>query len=88
MDYPKWMLDAIRCPETKEPLQIKEDHLLRADGLEYPIIDGPEGWKKRLLTRVNPGFLKPIPIVPGGTTDVAEYEVYGGFAYLEVAIKG
>jgi ubiquinone/menaquinone biosynthesis C-methylase UbiE len=48
----------------------------------------PEGWKKRLLTRVNPGFLKPIPTVPDGTTDVAEYEVYGGFAYLEVAIKG
>jgi hypothetical protein len=48
----------------------------------------PDGWKKRLITRVNPGFSKPILPVPDGLIDVAEYYVYDGFAYLEVGKKG
>ena len=38
--YPQWLLDAIKCPETKEPLQVKGERLVRADGKEYPVING------------------------------------------------
>lgn len=48
----------------------------------------PEGWKKRLISRVNPGFREPRPAVPGGLCEVTESYVYGGYAYLEVGKKG
>jgi ubiquinone/menaquinone biosynthesis C-methylase UbiE len=40
MNYPGWLLEIIRCPETKEPLEIEDEYLVRKDGFKYPIIDG------------------------------------------------
>jgi ubiquinone/menaquinone biosynthesis C-methylase UbiE/uncharacterized protein YbaR (Trm112 family) len=40
MNYPGWLLEIIRCPETKEPLKIENDYLVGKDGFKYPIIDG------------------------------------------------
>ena len=47
----------------------------------------PDGWKKRFLSRMNPGFLKQPPPVPEGLDNVVRHEVMGGFAYLIVARK-
>jgi ubiquinone/menaquinone biosynthesis C-methylase UbiE len=47
----------------------------------------PNGWKKRLLARMNPGYLKSPPSIPEGLSDVRQTEVFGGFGYLVVANK-
>jgi ubiquinone/menaquinone biosynthesis C-methylase UbiE len=47
----------------------------------------PDGWRKRLLCRINPGFAKVRPNVPAGLTEVSDVSVYGGMAYLVVATK-
>lgn len=47
----------------------------------------PEGYRKRRLTRINPGFLKPQPPIPEELVNVKEYEVYQGLAYLNVGEK-
>jgi ubiquinone/menaquinone biosynthesis C-methylase UbiE len=47
----------------------------------------PDGWKKRFLLRMNPGYAKERLPMPKGLTSVRELEVCGGFAYLVVANK-
>jgi ubiquinone/menaquinone biosynthesis C-methylase UbiE len=47
----------------------------------------PDGWKKRFLARMNPGYLKQPPSVPSGLSNLKELEVFGGFGYLVVATK-
>lgn len=47
----------------------------------------PQGWRRRLLLRLNPGFLEPMPPLPEGLTDVAHHEVMNGCAWLTVAHK-
>lgn len=47
----------------------------------------PDGWKKKFLTKMNPGYLKPRPPIPDGFKNVKEYEVYGGYGYLIVGTK-
>jgi SAM-dependent methyltransferase len=44
--------------------------------------DCPDTWRRRLLTRMNPGYLRTRPTPPTGLVDVSESVVYGGFAYL------
>jgi SAM-dependent methyltransferase len=48
---------------------------------------GRDTFKKRFLTRLNPGYLKPRPQIPAGLVNVTEHTVYGGFGYLVVARK-
>jgi ubiquinone/menaquinone biosynthesis C-methylase UbiE len=40
MSYPNWLNEIIRCPETGEPLTPYENAYIRADGKQYPIVDG------------------------------------------------
>jgi ubiquinone/menaquinone biosynthesis C-methylase UbiE len=47
----------------------------------------PDGWKKRFLIRMNPGYLKPRPPVPSGLSDVKELEVAAGYGYLIIGTK-
>ncbi len=47
----------------------------------------PDGWKKKFLIKMNPGYLKPRPLIPDGLVNVKEYEVYAGYGYLVVGIK-
>ena len=47
----------------------------------------PEGRKKKILTRMNPGYLKPRPAIPDSIEDVIVHDVYGGTGYLVVARK-
>lgn len=47
----------------------------------------PDGWKKRFLARMNPGYLKQRLPIPKGLLNISEVEVYAGFAYLVVANK-
>jgi ubiquinone/menaquinone biosynthesis C-methylase UbiE len=56
-------------------------------GDEGFLSDYPDGLKKRMLTRMNPGYLKPRPPVPAGLRDVTTEAVYGGTAYLVVGRK-
>ncbi len=49
--------------------------------------DYPDGRMKRMLTRMNPGYLKPRPPVPEGLCDVVTEAVYGGTGYLVVGRK-
>jgi ubiquinone/menaquinone biosynthesis C-methylase UbiE len=43
--------------------------------------------RKKIMLRINPGFAKPHPAIPGSVYDVKEHEVYDGLAYLVVASK-
>jgi ubiquinone/menaquinone biosynthesis C-methylase UbiE len=45
------------------------------------------GVKKRLLTALNPGYLKPMPPIPDELVEVVVREVYGGTGYLVVGRK-
>jgi ubiquinone/menaquinone biosynthesis C-methylase UbiE len=47
----------------------------------------PDGWKKRFLARMNPGYLKQRPAVPKGLSDVKQLEVAAGFGYLIIGTK-
>lgn len=40
MAFPSWLLDMIRCPETGEPLRLKDDSLVASSGVQYPIVRG------------------------------------------------
>lgn len=51
------------------------------EGFSPDILDS---WKKDILIKTNPGFLEPKPPIPQGLTDIKEYEVYNGYAYLTV----
>jgi ubiquinone/menaquinone biosynthesis C-methylase UbiE len=43
--------------------------------------------KRKMAIKINSGFAKKAPIIPGSVCDVKEYEVYGGFAYFIVSKK-
>jgi ubiquinone/menaquinone biosynthesis C-methylase UbiE len=45
------------------------------------------GLKRQILTRLNPGYLKPRPAIPSGVEEVRLHTVYGGLGYLVVARK-
>ena len=47
----------------------------------------PDGWKKKFLTKMNPGYLKQKPQIPDDLNNVKEYEVAAGYGYLVVGIK-
>jgi ubiquinone/menaquinone biosynthesis C-methylase UbiE len=47
----------------------------------------PDGWKKRFLLKMNPGYAKQRLPIPKGLANVRQLEVYGGFAYLVIANK-
>lgn len=47
----------------------------------------PDGLKKKILSRMNPGFLKERPPEPASISSLKDYEVYGGLGYLNVGIK-
>jgi len=49
--------------------------------------DYPEGWRRRLLTRMNPGYLRPRAEVPTGLAGPKERSVYAGLGYLLTAQK-
>lgn len=42
---------------------------------------------RRLLPRLNPGFLRTPPLPPAGLTEVVRHEVYQGLGYLMLARK-
>jgi len=39
MNYPDWLIDIIRCPETQQNLAYRGNSFIRSDHLNYPIID-------------------------------------------------
>ena len=43
--------------------------------------------RKKILSAMNPGFLKPAPGIPETLHEVKVHEVYGGLGYLVVAKK-
>ena len=47
----------------------------------------PENFRKKLLIKINPGFIKDHPKIPQNVIEVKEYEVYDGMAYLTVGKK-
>jgi ubiquinone/menaquinone biosynthesis C-methylase UbiE len=47
----------------------------------------PAGWKKEILIRMNPGYLRPKPTTPDTLENVQKYEIYGGYGYLLVGTK-
>ena len=47
----------------------------------------PDGWRKRILSRMNPGFIKTRPAIPDGLSEVVEHTVYGGLGYLVVGTR-
>lgn len=49
--------------------------------------DYPNEQRKKIMTKINPGFSKPHPAIPNSVYEVFEYEVYDGNAYLVVAKK-
>jgi SAM-dependent methyltransferase len=49
--------------------------------------DYPEGGRRRILSRMNPGYLKSRPTPPDTVTDLRTFSVYGGLGYLIVANK-
>ena len=44
-------------------------------------------FRKALLGKMNPGFLKSMPQIPESVCEAQVYEVYDGLAYLVVAKK-
>jgi ubiquinone/menaquinone biosynthesis C-methylase UbiE len=45
------------------------------------------GWRRRALTRMNPGFLEPVPPSPVVAIDERHHEIMNGCAWLKVARK-
>jgi ubiquinone/menaquinone biosynthesis C-methylase UbiE len=45
------------------------------------------GIRKKILTRLNPGYLRARPAVPETLVDVKTHEVFGGLGYLVVGRK-
>ena len=56
-------------------------------GDEHLPATAPDGWKKRFLLRMNPGYLKLPPPIPTHLSNVKQTEVAGGYGYLVVANK-
>ena len=65
---------------------IKKDGIL-AWGDEGFSPSYPDGMKKKILTRINPGYLRARPAIPDTVTDVKTYEVLFGLGYLVVGKK-
>jgi ubiquinone/menaquinone biosynthesis C-methylase UbiE len=42
---------------------------------------------RKILPKLNPGFLKTPPKAPGGLKNISTYVVYEGLGYLNVAVK-
>jgi ubiquinone/menaquinone biosynthesis C-methylase UbiE len=64
--------------------------VVRSDGLVSYGDEGfgksyPHSMRRRILAKINPGFVKPRPTTPNGISDIKEHEVYGGLGYLVVA---
>ena len=47
----------------------------------------PHPTRKKILTALNPGYLRPRPAIPETVGDVKTFEVYGGMGYLVVGRK-
>jgi ubiquinone/menaquinone biosynthesis C-methylase UbiE len=47
----------------------------------------PDGWKKRFLARMNPGYLREPPSIPSRLSNLKQVEVFGGYGYLIIANK-
>lgn len=47
----------------------------------------PNSFRKTLLSKMNPGFLKPMPQIPESVYEAQCHEVYDGHAYFVVARK-
>lgn len=45
----------------------------------------PNGLRKKMMSRINPGFTKPRPALPAEVEQTQVHEVYGGLGYLVVA---
>jgi ubiquinone/menaquinone biosynthesis C-methylase UbiE len=45
------------------------------------------GKRKKLMLKINPGFIKPRPVIPDTVHDIRENEIYDGLAYLVIARK-
>ncbi len=45
----------------------------------------PNGLRKKMMSRINPGFIKPRPALPAEVEQTQVHEVYGGMGYLVVA---
>jgi ubiquinone/menaquinone biosynthesis C-methylase UbiE len=56
-------------------------------GDEAPSEKIPDGWKKKLLIKMNPGYTRSRPPMPDGLENVKDYEVYNGYGYLIVGRK-
>ncbi|HRA00642.1 MAG TPA: methyltransferase domain-containing protein, partial [Thermoflexales bacterium] len=65
---------------------VKKDGLV-SWGDERFSSDYPNDFRKSLLSKLNPGFLKPMPETPESVYDVQMQEVYKGHAYLITARK-
>jgi len=44
----------------------------------------PDSFRKKLLTEINPSFLKSRPAIPGVLKNAKDYDVYDGIAYLVI----
>ena len=44
----------------------------------------PDTWRKKVLSRMNPGFSRSRPNIPDRLSDVVEHVVYGGLGYLVI----
>jgi ubiquinone/menaquinone biosynthesis C-methylase UbiE len=44
----------------------------------------PDGWRKKILIRMNPGFTRHRPNPPEGLCQIVEHVVYNGLGYLVV----
>jgi ubiquinone/menaquinone biosynthesis C-methylase UbiE len=47
----------------------------------------PNNFRRKMLSKMNPGFIKARPLIPENVTDVNEFAVYEGMAYLVVGRK-
>lgn len=45
----------------------------------------PDSWKKKFVSKMNPGYKARRLAKPSGLINIKEFEVYGGYAYLVVA---
>lgn len=107
MSYPDWLNAILKCPETGEPLTPSENAYIRADGKQYPIIDGilsivyPESlsdqdaemnrmyelmapfydFTERLLARLLTG----VDVIKGRKDIVSKLQLQAGIRLLEVS---
>jgi ubiquinone/menaquinone biosynthesis C-methylase UbiE len=47
----------------------------------------PNNLKRKILSKMNPGYTKPRPTIPSTISEVKEFEVYNGLGYLVVGKK-